>query len=111
VYTNRALLLYQTGGDLSVALSDANNAVNLMPDSSAGHGLRVQILADLGRVDEALMAFARFMALADSNAVRGYQELLEAEGYDPGVINGIWGTASQSAIEACARDACSAWLD
>ena len=68
---------------------------------------RAQILAVLGRADEALAGFEGAIALGGVPLVQAYQRRLAARGYEPGPADGAYGGRTKDALIACVADACN----
>lgn len=87
-------------------LSFVDRALRLRPNTYALLDTRAHILADLGRHDEARAEFEKAMSAGGPDWVRVYQRALQGHGYDPGVINGSYGTKTRRALEDCLAAGC-----
>jgi len=102
---NRAWAYYLKG-DLQLGLADAEKALVLAPNQVGPIATHAQILAALGRKDEALTGFEQAMTLGGRPLVMTYQQRLAALGYDPGPADGGYGKRTEEALMACIADAC-----
>ncbi len=88
------------------ALGDAERAVSLAVDNADYLGTEGHVLAALGRRQDALAAFERAMAVADTGWVGTYQEALTGHGYYNGAIHGAYDPATRAALQACLEAGC-----
>ena len=87
-------------------LGDAERAVSLAADNADYLGTEGHVLAALGRRQDALAAFERAMAVADTGWVGLYQEALTGHGYYSGAIHGAYDPATRAALQACLEAGC-----
>ncbi|MDE0812306.1 MAG: tetratricopeptide repeat protein, partial [Alphaproteobacteria bacterium] len=105
--TYAALALYEVQAELEQGLEFARLATDVAPNSWIPMLVEAHILAALGYQSEALSAFSSIVELAEPQLLRDLKLRLGALGYDPGPFDGAWDSASQAALEACARDGCN----
>ena len=110
-YNGRAWARFRARTDLDAALADTETALRMEPDNWRYIDSRAEILASLGRPEEAMAAFERVMALTDADAIKRYETVLARQGYYTGPIDGLYGPSLRGALEACVRDACNAWSE
>ncbi len=96
-------------GDPQHALEDVREALRLAPDEVRAVDTLAHIQAALGRREEASAEFRRALSLHGMEGVAKYQQALIDAGYDPGPPDGIAGPQTNSALDACAADACILW--
>lgn len=110
-YTAKALLLFSTGEQHEIALQLIDKAIQIGPAHWYYDTIRGPILTVLGRPDEALASFERFMSEAPPEMVALYQVALADDGYKPGNEEGEWDDQSRDALMACIRSVCNAVTD
>ena len=84
----------------------AVTVLSLASDNADYLGTEGHVLAALGRRQDALAAFERAMAVADTGWVGTYQEALRRHGHYHGAVNGAYDPATRASLQACLEGGC-----
>jgi len=107
-YAAIARILLNAGIETRRALSYSEMSVALAPDFWWAHWAHAAALEAMGMSQAAFEAYEAGLRMASPDALADLEWNLAARGYDLGEIDGVWTTASQSALEDCIlRDGCA----
>lgn len=106
IFNNRAWARYTGHGDLRIALKDVERSLHLKPDDVDALDTRAHIFVALGDRAAAYADFQEATQLGGAQRVRLYEQALAAQGYDPGVADGLADGALADAIWACVAAGC-----